>query len=87
MPEIVAEYDVKLDDRKRITLREPKSEYYHAIEHADGHVLLQPRELRSQMSRRTMDDIETGILNLEKGEVGDEFELEELQGEVVGESR
>lgn len=81
MAKVVAEYDVKRDDRKRITLRKPKFEYYHAIEYADGRVLLEPRELREPvtLSRRTWDDIETGIHNMEQGRVGDEFELDELQ--------
>jgi hypothetical protein len=81
MAKVVAEYDVKRDDRKRITLRRPKFEYYHAIEYADGRVLLEPRELRAPntLSRRTWNDIEAGIQNLDQGQVGDEFELDELQ--------
>lgn len=82
MARVVAEYDVKRDDRKRITLRRPKFEYYHAIEYADGRVLLEPRELRvpETISRRTLSGIDQGIHNLEQGVVGDEFELDELQG-------
>lgn len=81
MENVVAEYDVKRDDRKRITLRRPKFEYYHATEYADGRVLLEPRELRipDTISRRTLADIDEGIRNLEQGRVGDEFELDELQ--------
>ena len=81
MAKVVAEYDVKRDDRKRITLRKPKFEYYHAIEYADGRVLLEPRELRAPdtLSRRTWNDIEAAIHHLDQGQVGDEFELDELQ--------
>lgn len=81
MAKVIAEYDVKRDDRKRITLRGPKFEYYHATEYADGRVLLEPRELRipDTISRRTWTDIDAGIRNLEQGRVGDEFELGELQ--------
>jgi hypothetical protein len=81
MAKVVAEYDVKRDDRKRITLRRPKFEYYHAIEYADGRVLLEPRELRvpDTISRHTWNAIESGIHNLDQGLVGDEFELDELQ--------
>lgn len=81
MARVIAEYDVKRDDRKRITLRRPKFEYYHAIEYSDGRVLLEPRELRvpETISRRTLKDIDMGIHNLEAGQVGDEFELDELQ--------
>lgn len=78
---VIAEYDVKRDDRKRITLRRPRFEYYHATEYADGRVLLEPRELRvpETISRRTLNDIDAGIRNLEYGKAGDEFELGELQ--------
>lgn len=81
MAKVVAEYDVKRDDRKRITLRRPKFEYYHATEYADGRVLLEPRELRvpETISRRTLAHIDAGIQNLDQGIVGDEFELDELQ--------
>jgi hypothetical protein len=81
MAKVVAEYDVKRDDRKRITLRRPKFEYYHATEYADGRVLLEPRELRTPdtLSLRTWNDIDQGIRNLGEGLVGDEFDLDELQ--------
>lgn len=81
MAKVVAEYDVKRDDRKRITLRRPKYEYYHAIEYSDGRVLLEPRELRvpDTISRLTLSHIDQGIRSLEQGVVGDEFELDELQ--------
>lgn len=86
MGEVVAEYDVKRDDRKRITLRGPKFEYYHATEYADGRVLLEPRELRvpDTLSRRTWNDIEAGIRNVEQGQAGDEFELDAL-GDLLDE--
>lgn len=32
MDEVIAEYDVKRDNHKRITLRGPKYEYYHVVE-------------------------------------------------------
>jgi hypothetical protein len=81
MAKVIAEYDVKRDDRKRITLRRPKFEYYHATEYADGRVLLEPRELRvpDTISRRTLNGMDAAIRNLDEGVVGDEFELDELQ--------
>lgn len=86
MDKVVAEYDVKRDDRKRITLRGPKFEYYHVIEYADGRVLLEPRELRvpDTLSRRTWNDIEAGIRNVEQGRAGEAFELDEL-GDLLNE--
>jgi hypothetical protein len=87
MPTVVAEYDVKRDDRKRITLRQSAYEYYHAIEYSDGRVLLEPRELRvpDAVSRRTLRDMDGSIRNLEQGRAGDEFDLGEL-GDLLAES-
>lgn len=81
MEKVIAEYDVKRDDRKRITLRRPQFEYYHATEYADGRVLLDPRELRvpDTISRRTLSHMDEAIRNLDQGQVGDEFELDNLQ--------
>lgn len=81
MSKVIAEYDVKRDDRKRITLRRPKFEYYHATEYADGRVLLEPRELRAPdtISRRPLSDMDAAIRSLDQGHAGEEFELDELQ--------
>lgn len=76
MGEVIDQYGVKCDNRNRITLRDPRCEYYHATEYADGRVLLEPREL---ISRRTWNNIDDGIRNLERGQVGDEFDFNELQ--------
>lgn len=87
MPDVVAEYDVKRDDRKRITLRQSAYEYYHATEYADGRVLLEPRELRvpDAISRRTLREMDEAIRNLDQDRAGDEFDLSEL-GDLLAES-
>ncbi|MFL5381155.1 MAG: hypothetical protein ACJ8GN_01390 [Longimicrobiaceae bacterium] len=80
-PRVTAEYDVKRDARKRVTLRSPRHEYYHATEFADGTVMLEPRELRvpDSISRRTLEGIYAAVRNLDAGAVGDEFDLSEVQ--------
>jgi hypothetical protein len=80
-PRVTAEYDVKRDTRKRVTLRSPRHEYYHATEFADGTVMLKPRELRvpDSISRRTLEGIHAAVRNLDAGVVGDEFDLSEVQ--------
>jgi hypothetical protein len=80
-PRVIAEYDVKRDARKRVTLRATPYDYYHAIEYADGSVVLEPRELRvpGSISRRTLDDIYEAVRNLDAGVVGEEFDLNEVQ--------
>ena len=78
---VTAEYDVKRDARKRVTLRSTPYEYYHATEYADGSVMLEPRELRipDSISRRTLDGIYAAVRNLDSGVVGEEFDLSEVQ--------
>jgi hypothetical protein len=78
---VTAEYDVKRDARKRVTLRSTPYEYYHATEYADGSVTLEPRELRipDSISRRTLDGIYAAVRNLDAGGVGEEFDLSEVQ--------
>ena len=62
-------YDVKLDSKKRITIRNPKYEYYHVVEHADGVVVLEPRELVDPLtvSKNTLDSMDKSMENVEKG--------------------
>ena len=45
MKRTIKEYDVKLDAKKRITIRRPLYSYYHVVEHPDGVITLEPREL------------------------------------------
>ncbi|MBQ3280966.1 MAG: hypothetical protein IJH41_01020 [Eubacterium sp.] len=45
MSETIREYDAKVDNKKRLTLRETPYEYYHVKHNDDGSILLQPREL------------------------------------------
>lgn len=79
--DITAEYDVKRDARKRVTLRSSPYEYYHAIEYADGSVVLEPRELRipDHISARTLAGMDEAVRNLDSGIVGEEFDLNEVQ--------
>jgi hypothetical protein len=80
-PRVTAEYDVKRDARKRVTLRSTRYEYFHATEYADGSVMLEPRELRipDSISRRTLEGMYAAVRNLDAGVVGDEFDLSEVQ--------
>jgi hypothetical protein len=62
-------------------LRSTRYTYYHAKEYDDGRVLLEPRELRvpASISRLTLGHMDEAIRNLSQGEVGDSFELNEVQ--------
>ena len=62
-------YDAKLDSKKRITIRNPKYEYYHITEHENGVVVLEPRELIDPLtvSKKTLQDMDSSMENVEKG--------------------
>jgi len=40
-------YDVKLDTKRRVTIRNARTEFYHVTEYEDGTVKLEPRVLIS----------------------------------------
>ena len=81
MTDIVREYDLKADSKRRVTLRSSEYTYYHAREFEDGRILLEPRELRPPefLSARTLAQMDEAIRRVEAGEVGDEFDLDEVQ--------
>ena len=64
-------YDAKLDSKKRITIRNPKYEYYHVTEQENGVVVLEPRELIDPLtvSKKTLEDMDKSMENIEKGTV------------------
>lgn len=80
MAEVLKEYDLKMDSKRRVTLRSAEYEHYHARHYADGKILLEPRELREPetISRRALEQMDEAIRNLRDGVAGDEFDLAEV---------
>jgi hypothetical protein len=80
MAKAIAEYDLKTDSKKRVTLRRPY-EYYHATEYDDGRIVLEPRVLRApeSISRLTLAHMDEAMRSMAAGIVGDEFDLSEVQ--------
>ena len=66
---VLKNYDAKLDSKKRITIRNPKYDYYHVTEQDNGVVILEPRELIDPLtiSKKTLEDMDKSMENLEKG--------------------
>ena len=81
MSEVVREYDLKTDSKRRLTLRSSEYTYYHAREFEDGRILLEPRELRppETLSRMTLGHMDEAIRRMDAGEVGEEFDLSEVE--------
>ena len=69
MEAVLKTYDARLDSKKRITIRNPKYEYYHVVEQENGVVLLEPRELVDPLtiSKETLDNMDMSMENLKKG--------------------
>jgi len=80
MPKAIAEYDLKTDAKKRVTLRRAY-DYYHATEYEDGRIVLEPRVLRAPeaISRLTLSHMDSAMRAFAAGDVGDEFDLSEVQ--------
>lgn len=70
-------YDARLDSKKRITIRNPKYEYYHVVEKENGVVILEPRALIDPLvvSKNTLKTMDKSIENVEKGVVSDPIKL------------
>lgn len=78
---IKKEYDAKLDSKKRLTIREARTRFYHVTEYKDGTVELSPRELihPDEISRRTLEMMDDAMKNLKEGEVSGPVDMEELE--------
>jgi hypothetical protein len=73
----VKEYDARIDVKKRVTLRGAQYENYHVQEYADGRIILEPRVLVApfELSKRTLDMMDTGMKNLKRGKVSKPVDL------------
>ena len=81
MAAMVQEYDAKLDSRRRITIKNTVYDYYHVKEFDDGIIRLEPRELTApfQISKKTLDMMDSAMENLDKGFVSEEIDLSEFE--------
>ena len=77
MEAVLKTYDARIDSKKRITIRNPKYEYYHVVEQENGVVVLEPRELVDPftISKKTYEDMEEDVKNLKNGVVSDPIKL------------
>lgn len=74
---VVAERDVKLDAKKRVTLSGAEYEHYRMIQYDDGRIVLEPRVLvhPEEISARTLDAMDIAMRNLERGLVSEPVQL------------
>lgn len=79
MGTVVTEFDVKKDERNRITLKAAAYEYYHAKVFDDGHIEFYPQLLAdAAVSVRTVEMMDRAMGNFAKGRVGAPMDAEAM---------
>mgnify|MGYP007105702133 FL=1 len=80
MMEAAKEYNVHLDNKKRVTLRGALYQYYNVKEYENGCIMLEPRGLTvpDTISARTLKDMDKAISNYKQGYVSDTIDLSDF---------
>jgi hypothetical protein len=83
MSTVVAEFDVKKDERNRVTLKSVAFDYYHAKVFDDGHIEFYPQVLAdASLSVRTLEMMDSAMANLSRGKSGSALDPRDLLGEA-----
>ena len=79
--EAAKEYNVHLDNKKRVTLRGALYQYYNVKEYENGCIMLEPRELTvpDTISARTLKDMDKAVSNYKQGYVSDPIDLSDFE--------
>ena len=77
---IVKEYDAKIDEKKRVAIRNSSFSYYHVKEYSNGSIVLEPRVLVDpfEISEKTLNMMDKSIENLNKGKVSKKVNVKGL---------
>ena len=79
MGAVVAEFDVKKDERNRVTLKSVPFDYYHAKVFDDGHIEFYPQVLTdATLSTRTLAMMDSAMKNLARGKTGSPLDPHDL---------
>ncbi|MCD4665970.1 MAG: hypothetical protein K8R68_11925 [Bacteroidales bacterium] len=78
MEAIVKRYDAKLDNKKRLTIRGTKYDFYYVQEFNDGTLVLKPRILvgPNELSKNTLRMMEKSIDNFKKGNASKPIDID-----------
>lgn len=68
-------YDTKLDSKRRVTIRNARTEFYHVTEYEDGTVTLEPRVL---ISPNMLDQIDLAVKRHKAGHKGTKLDWSKL---------
>lgn len=80
--EVIKDYDVHIDSKKRVTLRGAKYQYYNVREYENGCIMLEPRELATPetISERTLEYMDQAIRNFKMGKVSAPIDISDFWG-------
>ena len=82
MSTVIAEFDVKKDERNRVTLKSVPFDYYHAKVFDDGHIEFYPQVLAdASLSIRTLAMMDSAMANLSRGKSGSALDPRDLLGD------
>jgi hypothetical protein len=82
MGSVVTEFDVRKDERNRITLKGAPFDYFHAKVFDDGHIELYPQVLAdASLSVHALRMMDSAMTNLARGKVSSSLNPEEILGE------
>ena len=75
--EVIEDYDVAADAKKRINLRNAKSKYFHVKAFSNGCYVLEPRVLvpPRTISARSLAMLEKSVASLKKSKASDPIDL------------
>jgi hypothetical protein len=78
---VIKEYDAKLDNKNRLTIRGAKYDHYKVRELSDGKIELSPQVLveADRLSENVLEMIEKSVANLKKGTVSEPIDLSKFE--------
>ncbi len=74
------EYDARVDDKKRVTIRGAAHQFFHVVHRKDGTILLKPRVLKDAepISARTLRAMDAAMKNMRAGKRSKPEDLKKL---------
>ena len=81
MGSVLKEYETKLDNKKRFTIRGAEYDFYHVKEFDDGHIELEPRILvpPQDISKNTLKMMDKSVINLKNKKVSKPINLDKYK--------
>jgi hypothetical protein len=72
------EYDVRVDAKKRVTIRGASHKYFHVVERKDGSIVMKPRVEEEPVSEETAERIGKALQSIKAGKRSKPVDLKKL---------